>query len=92
MTDGANVARITEALGAEGIAPERLTLLGGAPHGEFLGRYNGIDLALDTFPYSGGLDRRPPDPETVLPNVDVPPYAVDGLRPEHQLNQRQPLT
>lgn len=55
MTDGANVARLTDALGAEGIAPERLTLLGGAPHDEFLGRYNRIDLALDTFPYSGGL-------------------------------------
>ena len=38
------------------------------------------------------LAYRPPAPETVLPNVDVPPYVVDGLRPEHQLNQRQPLT
>ena len=34
------------------------------------------------------LGYRPPVPETVLPNVDVPPYAVDGFQPEHQLNQR----
>jgi hypothetical protein len=27
-----------------------------------------------------------------LPNVDVSLYAVDGLQPEHQLNQRQILT
>ena len=38
------------------------------------------------------LGYRPPAPETVLPNVDVPPYAVDGLQPEHHLNQRQTLT
>jgi hypothetical protein len=35
---------------------------------------------------------RPPAPKTALSKVDVPPYAVDGLRPEHQLNQRRSLT
>ena len=54
MDDQANVSRITAALAAEGIAPERLTIQGGAPHAEFLGRYNQIDIALDTFPYTGG--------------------------------------
>ena len=42
-----------------------------------------------TGPHSG---EHATAPETILPNVDVSPYAVDGLRPEHQLNKRQPLT
>ena len=37
-----------------GIAAERVTLLGPAPHDEFLQTYGKIDLALDTFPYNGG--------------------------------------
>ena len=35
------------------------------------------------------LGYRPPAPETILPNVDGPTYAVDGLRVAHQLNPRQ---
>ena len=38
------------------------------------------------------LGYRPPAPETILPNVDGPTYAVDGLRLAHQLNPRQTLT
>ena len=38
------------------------------------------------------LGYRPPAPKTVLPIVDVQSYAVDGLRPEHQLKPRQTLT
>ena len=38
------------------------------------------------------LGYRPPAPETILPNVDGPTYAVDGLRLDHQLNPRQTLT
>ena len=34
----------------------------------------------------------PPAPETILPNVDGPTYAFDGLRLAHQLNPRQTLT
>jgi protein O-GlcNAc transferase len=37
-----------------GIPARRLTMLGGAPHYEFLKRYDLIDIALDTFPYNGG--------------------------------------
>ncbi len=44
----------------------------------------------------GGKERslgyRPPAPETILPNVDGPTYAVDGLWLAHQLNPRQTLT
>ena len=38
------------------------------------------------------LGYRPPAPETILPNVDGPTYAVDGLWLAHQLNPRQTLT
>lgn len=34
---------------------ERLVLEGASPHRELLERYNGVDIALDPFPYSGGL-------------------------------------
>lgn len=37
------------------------------------------------------LGYRPPAPETVLPNPDVPPYAMQRLRPEH-LKPRQTLS
>ena len=35
---------------------------------------------------------RPPAPEAILPNVEGPTCAVDGLRLAHQLNPRQTLT
>ena len=38
------------------------------------------------------LGYRPPAPETILPNVDVPAYDRQWLRPEHQLKPRQTLT
>ena len=38
------------------------------------------------------LGYRPPAPETILPNVEGPTYAVDGLRLAHQLKPRQTLT
>ncbi len=37
-----------------GIAPERLTLLGGGTRAEFLATYHLFDIALDPFPYAGG--------------------------------------
>ena len=37
------------------IDPDRLEFVGQTPHAECLASYNRIDLALDPFPYSGGL-------------------------------------
>lgn len=38
-----------------GIAPDRIIIEGFSPHKELLGRYNQVDIALDPWPYSGGL-------------------------------------
>jgi predicted O-linked N-acetylglucosamine transferase (SPINDLY family) len=47
--------RYAELFAAHGIDPGRLEFLGHSPHAELLAEYNRIDLALDPFPYSGGL-------------------------------------
>ncbi len=38
-----------------GIERDRLILEGPSPHHKFLAAYNRVDIALDTWPYSGGL-------------------------------------
>lgn len=50
-----NRARILERFAARGIDTSRVLLKGRATHAEILAAYNDIDIALDTFPYSGGL-------------------------------------
>ena len=50
-----NTQRIKNFFIKEEIDISRLTLEGHAPHGELLARYNHVDIALDPFPYSGGL-------------------------------------
>jgi predicted O-linked N-acetylglucosamine transferase (SPINDLY family) len=47
--------RIRNHFSAHGIETGRLLLSGRAAHREFLTTYNDIDIALDPFPYSGGL-------------------------------------
>jgi predicted O-linked N-acetylglucosamine transferase (SPINDLY family) len=42
-------------LSAHGVDLGRVDFEGHSPHKELLDRYNGVDIALDTFPYSGGL-------------------------------------
>ena len=39
----------------EGVSPDQLDLQGSLPHSKLLKSYNNIDIALDPFPYSGGL-------------------------------------
>ncbi len=48
-------ARLTEAFAAQGVGPERLILSGYAPHARMLAEYAQVDIALDPFPFGGGM-------------------------------------
>ncbi len=48
-------ARVRAAFAAHGIAAERIELRGPSLHRTLLAEYGGIDIALDPFPYTGGL-------------------------------------
>lgn len=48
-------ARVGELFAAEGIPADRLELVTPSPHPAVLAAYNDVDLALDPFPYSGGI-------------------------------------
>jgi len=47
--------RLAEAFVAAGVDPGRLELRGFSPHAEMLAQYGEIDIALDPFPFGGGL-------------------------------------
>jgi predicted O-linked N-acetylglucosamine transferase (SPINDLY family) len=55
LDDAPTRARLTEAFACHGVDAARLDMRGRAKWREFLATYHEIDIALDTFPYSGGL-------------------------------------
>jgi len=55
LADEAERARLRQAFGAHGVAPERLELRGRTPHAEMLAEYAEVDIGLDPFPFCGGL-------------------------------------
>jgi predicted O-linked N-acetylglucosamine transferase (SPINDLY family) len=54
MNSSANRVRVESAFARAGVTPDRLIIEGESPQSELLARYNHIDIALDTAPYSGG--------------------------------------
>ena len=54
LDDSSNRADLLARLAARAITPDRITLSGRAEHYDFLRGYDQIDIALDTFPYTGG--------------------------------------
>jgi len=55
LGDAATHDRILQLFTRHGIDPQRILLERGARHADLLASYNRVDLALDPFPYSGGL-------------------------------------
>ena len=47
--------RLLERFAAQGIAADRLDLREGSSHLEMLNEYGEVDIALDTFPFNGGM-------------------------------------
>jgi predicted O-linked N-acetylglucosamine transferase (SPINDLY family) len=47
--------RLADRFAGQGVDPARVSLLGRSRHPGLLATYNQIDIALDPFPYSGGL-------------------------------------
>ncbi len=55
LTDAEMAGRVHDAFAALGISPARILLQGPSGHRAFMRAFGGIDIALDPFPYSGGL-------------------------------------
>ncbi|MEQ1859173.1 MAG: tetratricopeptide repeat protein [Chthoniobacteraceae bacterium] len=55
LDDPGTVARYRDLFAAHGIGGERVEFLGWSPSHELLATYHRVDVALDTFPYNGGL-------------------------------------
>lgn len=55
LSDRAARERVLGLFAAEGIAAARMALEGWSEHTQLLQRYNDVDIALDPFPYSGGV-------------------------------------
>jgi protein O-GlcNAc transferase len=55
MSNPAVAGRLREMFAGHGIEPDRIDCLGTTSHAEQLERYRDIDIALDPFPYNGGL-------------------------------------
>ncbi len=55
LSDPGMRRRYLDLFKAQGIDADRIGLLGRSQHRALLGEYNNIDIALDPFPYSGGL-------------------------------------
>ncbi len=77
-----NRERLTRLFEAHAIDRSRITFEGRTPHAEALARYNDIDIALDPFPYSGGLTTY----EALWMGVPVITLAGETFASRHSLS------
>ena len=82
LGEAATRDRVLARCAAAGLPPARLTLEGGVPHGALLAAYGGIDIALDPFPYTGGLTVC----EALWMGVPVVALAGDSFCARHALS------
>jgi predicted O-linked N-acetylglucosamine transferase (SPINDLY family) len=74
--------RLRARLVAHGLPEDRVALEGGVPHRALLDAYGGIDIALDPFPYAGGLTVC----EALWMGVPVVALAGDSFCARHALS------
>ena len=82
IDSNANRKRLESNFEKNGINLSRLILEGKSPHAELLARYNDADIALDPFPYSGGLTTT----EALWMGVPVITLPGDTFASRHSLS------
>ncbi len=82
LSDPGTLALTRDRFAAAGLPLDRMDLHGGCPHTEMLAGYNAIDIALDPFPYTGGLTVC----EALYMGVPVVTLAGDSFAGRHALS------
>ncbi len=82
MTSETNRQRLAAGLASRGIDAARLLLEDQANHADLLASYNRVDIALDPFPYSGGLTTL----EALWMGVPVITMAGDTFASRHSVS------
>ncbi|WP_165982390.1 O-linked N-acetylglucosamine transferase, SPINDLY family protein [Dankookia rubra] len=82
LGEAATRDRVRARLAAHGLPEDRVALEGGVPHQALLAAYGGIDIALDPFPYAGGLTVC----EALWMGVPVVALAGDSFCARHALS------
>jgi predicted O-linked N-acetylglucosamine transferase (SPINDLY family) len=55
LGDAVAAGRLRERFARRGVDPARVVCRGASPHAQMLAEYRDVDLALDPFPFSGGV-------------------------------------